>query len=70
MANEDKLYIEQRPDSRYAVRWGNAQRASVVMDTQREAIEWAKEHHPDIHPDVERVRNTEKGGRDKWRKAY
>jgi len=64
MANEDKLYIEQRPDSRYAVRWGNAQRASVVMDTQREPIEWAKE------PDIERVRNTEKGGRDKWRKAY
>lgn len=69
MASEDNLYIEQRSDGTYAVRWGNAQRASVVTDTQREAIEWAKEHHPDIHPDVERVRNTDKGRRDKWRKA-
>jgi hypothetical protein len=69
MANENKLYIEQRPDGRYAVRWGNAERASAVTNTKRQAIERAKELNPGHRPDVERVRNTDKGGRDKWRKA-
>jgi len=69
MANENKLYIERRDDGTYAVRRGNSQRASAVTDTQREAIERAKELNPGHRPDVERVRNTDKGGRDKWRKA-
>jgi hypothetical protein len=64
-----ELYIEQRPDGTYAVRWGGAQRASAIKPTQSKAIEWAKEHHPDVHPRVERVRNTDKGGHDKRRKG-
>jgi len=69
LANEDKLYIERRPDGRYAVRRGNSERASAVTDTQREAIDRAREINPGHSPDVERVRNTDKGGRDKWRHA-
>jgi uncharacterized protein YdaT len=69
MANEDRLYIERRPDGKYAVRRGNAERASAITDNQRQAIERAKELNPGHRPEVERVRNTEKGGRDKWRKA-
>ncbi len=69
MANENKLYIERRDDGIYTVRRGNSQRASAVRDTQREAIERAKELNPGHRPDVERVLNTDKGGRDKWRKA-
>jgi len=67
MANEDRLYIERRADRRYSVRWGNAERASVVTETQREAINWVRERHPGHRPEVERVRNTDRGGRDKWR---
>jgi len=37
------------------------------VKTQREAIEHAKHLNPNNHPDLERVRNTERGSRDKWR---
>jgi hypothetical protein len=40
-----------------------------VLPTQREAIERARELNPSGRPLVERVRNTDRGGRDKWRKA-
>jgi uncharacterized protein YdaT len=69
MANENKIYIERRQDGKYTVSRGNAERASAVTDTQRQAIDRAKELNPGHRPDVERVRNTDKGGRDKWRKA-
>jgi hypothetical protein len=44
-------------------------RASAVLDTQTEAIARAKELNPSDHPDVARVRETDTGGPDKWRKA-
>lgn len=62
-----KGFIERRPEGDYAVREPGSTRASVVVPTQREAIEWAKSHNIP-NPDVERVRDTSKGGRDKWRK--
>ncbi|MFY9984049.1 MAG: DUF2188 domain-containing protein, partial [Chthoniobacterales bacterium] len=68
MANEDKIYVEKRSDGRYAVRRGNSERASAITDTQEQAIERARELNPGHSPHVERVRDTEKGGRDKWRK--
>lgn len=69
MANKDQLYVERREQGDYAVRRANAQRASATAPTQAEAIARAKELNPNGRPVVERVRNTDKGGRDKWRKA-
>lgn len=66
---EERLYIEQREEGDYAIRKGGSDRASAVEETQKEAIERAKKLNPDAVVLVERVRNTDVGGRDKWRKA-
>jgi len=63
-----RIYVERRPQGDYAVRRPDADRASVVAPTQREAIERARELNPGIAPHVERVRNTVRGTRDHWRK--
>lgn len=65
---DDQLFIEQREQGDYAVRRGNAERASAVLPTQAQAIERAREMNPGKAPLVERVRNTSGGHRDKWRK--
>jgi uncharacterized protein YdaT len=67
--SKDRLYVEQRPQGDYAVRKEDSARASAVAPTQKEAIQKARELNPGKAPDVERVRNTNAGGRDKWRKA-
>ena len=69
MSTNKHYYVEQTDDGRYAVRGERSDRASGVFDTQREAIEHAKELNPTDHPDIERVRDTKRGGRDKWRPA-
>ena len=43
---EDQLFIERRPQGDYAVKWGNAARASAVEPTQKEAIQRARELNP------------------------
>lgn len=63
-----ELFVERRPQGDYAVRRGNAERASAVKSTQAEAIERAREIDPNAAIHVERVRNTTGGHRDKWRK--
>lgn len=63
-----QIFVERRPEGDYAVRRPNSQRASDVLPTQREAIERARELNNGNDPLVERVRNTDKGSRDKWRK--
>jgi hypothetical protein len=68
MPDKDQLFVERRPEGDYAVRKGNAQRASAVLPTQAEAIERARELHPGHAPLVERVRHTPAGIPDKWRK--
>jgi len=67
MSTGKHYFIEQTEDGRYAVRGKGSERASDILDTQREAIERAKELNPHDRPDVERVRDTKAGGRDKWR---
>jgi hypothetical protein len=42
--------------------------ASAVEPTQKEAINRARELNPDAAIHVERVRNTDAGSPDKWRK--
>ncbi len=62
----NEIYIEQHPNG-YAVLRPGAERASAITSTQREAIERAAEIAPTAAIHVERVRNTESGGRDKCR---
>ncbi len=66
--NNGQWYIEKRPDGQYSATKGGADRASAVEGTQGEAIERAKEIDPAAPIHVERVRETEHGGPDKWRK--
>lgn len=66
--NQNRFYIEQRPDGKYSSTRGGADRASFVEDTQAKAIDRTRESFPDAAIDVERVRDTDSGTRDKWRK--
>jgi hypothetical protein len=66
--DKDRLFVERRPEGDYAVRKPNSERASAVLPTQAEAIERARELNPGTPPLVERVRYTEVGKPDKWRK--
>lgn len=65
---KERLFVERRPQGDYAVRRPNSERASDVLPTQKEAIERARELNPNMQPLVERVRHTEGGSPDKWRK--
>ena len=65
---KDQLFVERRPQGDFAVRRPNSQRASDVLPTQGEAIQRARELNPDGQPLVERVRTTDRGHPDKWRK--
>jgi hypothetical protein len=66
---DKRIYVERRSDGDYAVRRADSERASAVEDTQKEAIERARELEPGVRPHIERVRNTNRGKRDKWRKG-
>jgi hypothetical protein len=64
-----EFFIERREDEGdYAVRRRGSKKASDVCDTQAEAIDRAEEIDPNATILVERVRNTNQGSRDKWRK--
>jgi hypothetical protein len=69
ISTENHYFVEPTDDRKFAVRAKGSERASAVLDTQAEAIARAKEFNPNDHPDVARVRETETGGPDKWRKA-
>jgi hypothetical protein len=66
--DSNNLFVERRQQGDYAVRKPNADRASAVTPTQAEAIQRAKELKPKAVVHVERVRNTNSGNPDKWRK--
>ena len=64
-----KFFIERRDkEGDYAIRKRASDRASGIEPTQAEAIERAREMDPHATIEVERVRNTNRGSRDKWRK--
>jgi len=65
---DKRTFVERRPQGDYAVRRAGAHRASAIEPTQREAIERARDLSPGVNPHIERVRNTVRGSRDKWRK--
>lgn len=64
----NNIFVERRPDGNYAVRRPDSKRASAVEATQAQAIERAREIAPNAAIHVERVRHTEGGKPDKWRK--
>jgi hypothetical protein len=66
--NNGQFYVERRDSGDYAVRRGGADRASAVEPTQHKAIDRARQMDPSAPIHVERVRDTDVGGRDKWRK--
>ena len=66
--SDKKVFIEQRPEGDYAIGKPDSKRASAVEPTQKQAIEQAEKMNPDATVLVERVRNTNVGRRDKWRK--
>jgi Uncharacterized protein conserved in bacteria (DUF2188) len=68
MPKKDEMFIERREQGDYAVRRPGSGRASDVLPTQGEAIERARELEPNSTPMVERVRHTNRGKPDQWRK--
>jgi Uncharacterized protein conserved in bacteria (DUF2188) len=67
VSKDDRLFVERRGQEDYAIRRPDSGRASDVRPTQAEAIERAREmEHSEIL--VERVRHTDRGKPDKWRK--
>lgn len=67
--SKKNVYVERRPEGDFAVRKPGAERASAVEPTQAKAIQRAREISPGVAPDVERVRHTNRGKPDQWRKA-
>lgn len=68
MSNPKKVFVEQRQEGDFAVRREGSERASKVTQTQQEAIQVAREMYPNTPLLVERVRETDAGKPDKWRK--
>ena len=65
--HDKNLFIEQHEDG-YAILRGGVKEPLAVEPTQDAAIEKARKLDPDAAIHVERVRNVEGGGRDKWRR--
>ena len=64
-----KYFIEKREnEGDYAIRKPNSDRASDILPTQKEAIERARQLNPDATILVERVRTTDNGKPDHWRR--
>jgi Uncharacterized protein conserved in bacteria (DUF2188) len=64
---DKRVFIERRPErGDYAVRRPNLERACAILPTQREAIDRARQRGGDVF--VERVRDTNRGDPDKWRR--
>lgn len=69
MSKLGNIYVEPREQGDYAVRREGSKRASDVLPTQKQAIERARELEPEKRPNVARVRKTEAGGPNRFRKA-
>jgi hypothetical protein len=69
MSTGKHYFIEENEAGKFAVRAKGSERASRLLDTQKQGEAIVKQFNPDDRPDVERVRNTKTGGRDQWRKS-
>jgi hypothetical protein len=52
------LFHRKNKRGKFEVRAKGSKRATALLDTEKEAIQKAKQLNPDDKPDVERVRNT------------
>ena len=69
-AKKGDVYIEKRKAEKdFAVRKEGSERASAIAPTQAKAIKIAKKMFPCVKPDVARVKYTNKGKPDQFRKA-
>ncbi len=66
--SKNVFYVEKRPEGGFAARKPGAERASYVKPTQAGTIAKIKQSVPGATIHVERVRYTEGGSPDKWRK--
>jgi len=62
------IYIERNQQGHYEVKEKGNPIPVAVAPTQKEAEQKAHQLYPGVHPDVERVRTTDKGHPDQWRK--
>jgi hypothetical protein len=62
------IYVEQQQDGSYQATQNH--RVIAEGDTQRQTIDRARRKKPDDPVLAERVRDTNVGGRDHWRRAY
>ena len=67
MSTGKHYFIEENEDGKFALRAKGSTRASRLTNTQSEAEKLVKQYNPDEGRDLERVRNTTRGGRDQWR---
>jgi Uncharacterized protein conserved in bacteria (DUF2188) len=67
MTTDKHYFIEENEDGKFAVRAKGSKRASGLRNTQKQAEALVKKLNPNDKPNVERVRNTKAGGRNKWR---
>jgi antitoxin HicB len=65
---QPQFYVERRSDGSYSATRSDASRATAIEPTQAGAIERARSIDPNAPIQVERVRNTNTGARDQWRK--
>jgi len=62
------IYIERNANGQYEVKQQGNPNPVAVAPTQRAAEEKAQALFPNAKPDVERVRHTQVGHPDQWRK--
>lgn len=65
---ENSIKVEQKHDGTYAASHNG--RVIAKGETQRETIDRARRVEPDPPVLAERVRDTDRGRRDKWRRVY
>ena len=68
MPRKPRLLIERQENGTYAADYDHA--VIATGKTQRQAIDRARKIEPDAIALAERVRNTESGKPDKWRRVY
>ncbi|HKV77684.1 MAG TPA: DUF5678 domain-containing protein [Candidatus Sulfotelmatobacter sp.] len=62
------IYVEREEDGTYVATQNN--RVIASGDTQAQAVARARRKEPDDPVLAERVRDTKRGSRDKWRRVY
>jgi hypothetical protein len=69
MPTDKQYWIEKREPGVFVVEAEGSKKASALCDTQKEAIEIAKQFNPNKKPHVARVRNVPPNHPDRVRKT-